>query len=67
MRHHLGSKIDVEALNEQKRRFHYFKLHDLNHDGALDGLEIIKVSFLFKHFITVKYSRLEKQFKIELV
>jgi hypothetical protein len=30
IKQHLGSKIDVEGLNEQKQRFHYFKLHDLN-------------------------------------
>ncbi|KAI6190583.1 hypothetical protein M3Y97_00134300 [Aphelenchoides bicaudatus] len=42
MKQHLGNKIDVEQMNEQKQRFHYFKLHDLNKDGALDGIEIIK-------------------------
>jgi len=42
IKQHLGSKINVEAMNEQKQRFHYFKLHDLNKDGTLDGLEIIK-------------------------
>lgn len=47
MKQHLGSKIDVETLNEQKRRFQYFRLHDLNRDGALDGLEIIKVGTFF--------------------
>ncbi|KAI6220880.1 hypothetical protein M3Y99_01584200 [Aphelenchoides fujianensis] len=42
MKQHLKTKIDVEKLDEQKQKFHYFKLHDSNKDGALDGLEIMK-------------------------
>ncbi|KAI6199312.1 hypothetical protein M3Y96_00613500 [Aphelenchoides besseyi] len=39
---HLKDKVKVQQLNEQQRKFHYFKLHDLNRDSSLDGLEILK-------------------------
>ncbi|KAI6213038.1 hypothetical protein M3Y94_00102200 [Aphelenchoides besseyi] len=39
---HLKDKVKVQQLNEQQKKFHYFKLHDLNRDSSLDGLEIMK-------------------------
>ncbi|KAI6237728.1 hypothetical protein M3Y95_00295600 [Aphelenchoides besseyi] len=42
MKQHLDRKINVEKMDQQKARFHYFKLHDTNQNGNLDGLEIMK-------------------------
>nr|CDJ84848.1 multiple coagulation factor deficiency protein 2 [Haemonchus contortus] len=43
MKEHLKDKIGVDApMSEEQKRFHYFWINDLNHDGKLDGIEILK-------------------------
>jgi hypothetical protein len=48
LKQHLENKIDVDnaQLNPEQERFHYFSMHDLNQDGVIDGIELIKLSFL---------------------
>ena len=31
-------------MDPERERFHYFSMHDLNQDGVIDGLELIKLS-----------------------
>ncbi|PIO74573.1 hypothetical protein TELCIR_03415 [Teladorsagia circumcincta] len=43
IKEHLKNKIDTNAsTTEDQRLFHYFYINDLNLDGNLDGLEIMK-------------------------
>ncbi|CAJ0582721.1 unnamed protein product, partial [Mesorhabditis spiculigera] len=42
IKQHFENKIDVEAMTEEQRRFHYFSMHDLDKDGKIDGIEIMK-------------------------
>ncbi|VDO47869.1 unnamed protein product [Haemonchus placei] len=49
MKEHLKDKIEIDApRSEAQKRFHYFWINDLNHDGKLDGLEILK-SMIHSH------------------
>ncbi|XGW05626.1 hypothetical protein V3C99_016186 [Haemonchus contortus] len=49
MKEHLKDKIEIDApRSEDQKRFHYFWINDLNHDGKLDGLEILK-SMMHSH------------------
>ncbi|CAD5230146.1 unnamed protein product [Bursaphelenchus xylophilus] len=47
IKHHLGQQIDMEneKMSEEKQRFHYFNMHDLNKDGFIDGLELMGAIF----------------------
>uniref|UniRef100_A0A0R3RN67 EF-hand domain-containing protein n=1 Tax=Elaeophora elaphi TaxID=1147741 RepID=A0A0R3RN67_9BILA len=44
IKEHLKKQVDVRkmTLNKNLEIFHYFRMHDLNKDGKIDGLEIIK-------------------------
>ncbi|EFO18697.2 hypothetical protein LOAG_09799 [Loa loa] len=44
IKQHLKHKLDVAkiSLNKNLETFHYFRMHDLNKDGKIDGIEIIK-------------------------
>ncbi|KAK5966202.1 EF-hand domain-containing protein [Trichostrongylus colubriformis] len=43
MKEHLKNKIETTATESEERRlFHWFLINDLNHDGNIDGLEIMK-------------------------
>ncbi|CAG9538644.1 unnamed protein product [Cercopithifilaria johnstoni] len=44
IRQHLKQKVDIDkiSLNKNLEIFHYFRMHDLNEDGRIDGLELIK-------------------------
>ncbi|CAD5226151.1 unnamed protein product [Bursaphelenchus okinawaensis] len=47
LKHHLGDQIDIDdsKLSEEQKRFHYFKMHDLNKDNFIDGLELMAAIF----------------------
>ncbi|TKR88727.1 hypothetical protein L596_012927 [Steinernema carpocapsae] len=43
LKQHLENKVDTEEKwDEEQERFHYFQMHDLNKDGLIDGVEILK-------------------------
>jgi hypothetical protein len=56
LKQHLENKTDVEnaELNPEQERFHYFSMHDLNQDGVIDGIELIKLSFYSFLFVKIK-------------
>lgn len=44
IKQHLKRKVDVRRMsfNKDLETFHYFRMHDLNKDGKIDGVELIK-------------------------
>ncbi|VDK87684.1 unnamed protein product [Litomosoides sigmodontis] len=44
IKQHLKRKVDVSKIlfSKDLEIFHYFQMHDLNKDGKIDGLELIK-------------------------
>ncbi|EJW77352.1 hypothetical protein WUBG_11739, partial [Wuchereria bancrofti] len=44
IKQHLKRKVNVGkmSLNKDLETFHYFRMHDLNKDGKIDGIELIK-------------------------
>ncbi|CAF1073717.1 unnamed protein product [Adineta steineri] len=50
MKHDLQGQINkpVEQMSQEEQNFYYFKLHDINNDNRLDGLEVI-ASFDHEH------------------
>ncbi|KAM3717674.1 Multiple coagulation factor deficiency protein [Dirofilaria immitis] len=44
IKQHLKEKIDINkvSLDRDLETFHYFRMHDLNKDGKIDGVELIK-------------------------
>lgn len=43
MKEHLaGTTVDFESLTEDQLRFHYFRVHDVEGDSRLDGLELLQ-------------------------
>lgn len=44
IKEHLKQKVDIGkiSLNKDLEAFHYFRMHDLNRDGKIDGVELIK-------------------------
>ncbi|CAH1790754.1 unnamed protein product [Owenia fusiformis] len=39
--HYKGQvKLDFNSMPKEEKEFHFFKQHDFNHDGQLDGIEI---------------------------
>ena len=39
---HAEVPIDTSKMSEQELQFHYFKMHDADHNNKLDGCELIK-------------------------
>lgn len=39
---HLDVPMDTSKMTEEELQFHYFKMHDSDNNGKLDGLELIK-------------------------
>jgi Ca2+-binding EF-hand superfamily protein len=39
---HLEVPIDTSKMTDQELQFHYFKMHDADHNNKLDGCELIK-------------------------
>ncbi|XP_011505808.1 PREDICTED: multiple coagulation factor deficiency protein 2 homolog [Ceratosolen solmsi marchali] len=37
----LGNQIDISKMSEQELEFHYFRLHDIDNNTKLDGLEML--------------------------
>ena len=43
IKEHLDGKVDPTAnMTPEQLQFHYFNMHDLDHNGKLDGVELIK-------------------------
>uniref|UniRef100_A0A915PIH1 EF-hand domain-containing protein n=1 Tax=Setaria digitata TaxID=48799 RepID=A0A915PIH1_9BILA len=44
IKQHLVEKLDVMniSLDNKMEIFHYFRMHDLNRDGKIDGVELVK-------------------------
>ena len=36
------SKADVDAMTDEEKDYHYFRLHDYDQNNMLDGQEILK-------------------------
>jgi len=39
---HMDLPIDTSQMSEQELQFHYFKMHDSDHNNKLDGCELVK-------------------------
>ncbi|XP_055920528.1 nuclear transcription factor Y subunit beta-like [Eupeodes corollae] len=39
---HIEVPLDTSKMSEQELQFHYFKMHDSDHNNKLDGCELIK-------------------------
>ena len=42
MKEHMDVPIDTSNMSEQELQFHYFKMHDADGNGKLDGCELVK-------------------------
>uniref|UniRef100_A0A914R871 EF-hand domain-containing protein n=1 Tax=Parascaris equorum TaxID=6256 RepID=A0A914R871_PAREQ len=43
IKEHLDGKVDPTAnMTPEQLQFHYFNMHDLDKNGKLDGIELIK-------------------------
>lgn len=43
IKEHLEGKVDPTVnMTQEQLQFHYFKIHDRDNDGCLDGTELIK-------------------------
>jgi len=43
IKEHLEGKVDPTAnMTPEQLQFHYFNMHDLDRNGRLDGIELIK-------------------------
>lgn len=43
IKEHLEGKVDQTAnMTPEQLQFHYFNMHDLDRNGRLDGVELIK-------------------------
>lgn len=53
IKEHLEGKVDPTAhMTPEQLQFHYFNMHDLDKNGKLDGVELIKA---ITHFHQGKY------------
>lgn len=39
----------VSEMSDEEKSFYYFKLHDMDHNDALDGLELIQAAMHQSH------------------
>uniref|UniRef100_A0AC35UCZ8 Multiple coagulation factor deficiency protein 2 n=1 Tax=Rhabditophanes sp. KR3021 TaxID=114890 RepID=A0AC35UCZ8_9BILA len=50
IKEHLDGKVDPTAnMTPEQLQFHYFNMHDLDKNGKLDGVELIKAITHFHH------------------
>merc|ERR1719500_1689935 len=42
MKEHMDIPLDVSSMSEEELMFHYFRMHDVDLNGKLDGCELIK-------------------------
>ncbi|VDN05050.1 unnamed protein product [Thelazia callipaeda] len=48
IKEHLDGKVDPTAnMTPEQLQFHYFNMHDVDRNGLLDGIELIKAIFHF--------------------
>lgn len=66
MMHDLEGIIEVgsrlQEMSEEEIHFHYFKLHDTDHNNRLDGLEILQA---VSHFDRSRDAHPEKERRVQ--